>query len=268
MSVSGTSTECACTAPSEDSSPPLTPACQCPRDDHDIVVHDEMCLLYKNETMIYQEPGECDCCLCPLDKCRCMKAGRRDGVASATWAPCQPCWNRHTRSCRSSRPRSSTSSRRKNAIAEEEILNLRDELRLSKLGYEKDLETIYRDDHDTNAQRSLIEEYEATLAQNTADRTAMERRAREANERYKQAKQKLEQDTNAEREATEELEALTSLCRQLEAWREETESELTVSQRMSDKMRAEKKAMADEKRELDMVIYGNNNWQMHKRRWQ
>lgn len=45
--------------------------------------------------------------------------------------------------------------------------------------------------------QSLIEEYEATLAQNTADRTAMERRAREANERYKQAKLKLEDDTNA-----------------------------------------------------------------------
>lgn len=53
-----------------------------------------------------------------------------------------------------------------------------------------------------------------------------------------------------EREATEELEALTTLCRQLEQWREETESELTVSQRMSDKMRAEKRTLADEKREL------------------
>lgn len=53
-----------------------------------------------------------------------------------------------------------------------------------------------------------------------------------------------------EREATEELEALTTLCRQLESWREETESDLTVSQRMSDKMRAEKRALADEKRQL------------------
>lgn len=46
------------------------------------------------------------------------------------------------------------------------------------------------------------------------------------------------------------MEALTTLCRQLEQWREETESELTVSQRMSDKMRAEKRTLADEKREL------------------
>lgn len=53
-----------------------------------------------------------------------------------------------------------------------------------------------------------------------------------------------------EREAIEELEALTALCKQLEAWRDETESDLTVSQRMSDKMRAEKRALADEKRQL------------------
>lgn len=53
-----------------------------------------------------------------------------------------------------------------------------------------------------------------------------------------------------EREATEELEALTTLCRQLEAWRDETESDLTVNQRMSEKMKTEKKALADEKRQL------------------
>ncbi|KAI8420010.1 hypothetical protein MSG28_008608 [Choristoneura fumiferana] len=159
MSVSGTSTECACTAPSEDSSPPLTPACQCPRDDHDIVVHDEMCLLYKNETMIYQEPGECDCCLCPLDKCRCMKAGReafdewrgkRDmGALPAVLESTHPLMQKFQATLKHF-------LEKENAIAEEEILNLRDELRLSKLGYEKDLETIYRDDHDTNAQRDMV----------------------------------------------------------------------------------------------------------------
>lgn len=60
---------------------------------------------------------------------------------------------------------------------------------------------------------------------------------------------------NTERELTEEFEALTTLCRQLETWREETESDLTVSQRMSDKMRAEKKALADEKRQLVSNYY-------------
>ena len=48
----------------------------------------------------------------------------------------------------------------------------------------------------------------------------------------------------------EEMEALAALVRQLEAWRDETETDLTVSQRVSDKMRAEKQALADEKRQL------------------
>jgi hypothetical protein len=33
------------------------------------------------------------------------------------------------------------------------LIEQREELRLSKLAYDKDLEAIYRSDHDTNAQR-------------------------------------------------------------------------------------------------------------------
>lgn len=40
----------------------------------------------------------------------------------------------------------------------------------------------------------LIGEYEATLGQKTKDREAAEQRAREANDKYKRAKEKLEQD--------------------------------------------------------------------------
>lgn len=64
----------------------------------------------------------------------------------------------------------------------------------------------------------------------------------------------LNRDIFLERETIEELEALTTLCNQLEKWREETESDLTVSQRMSDKMRAEKKTLADEKRQLVLTL--------------
>lgn len=59
--------------------------------------------------------------------------------------------------------------------------------------------------------------------------------------------------SSIEREATQELEALDRLCRQLEDWRNETESELTVSLRVSDKMRKEKKAVAEEKRQIVSV---------------
>lgn len=40
----------------------------------------------------------------------------------------------------------------------------------------------------------LIEEYEATLAQRTFEREAAEKRARESNEKYKAAKEKLNED--------------------------------------------------------------------------
>lgn len=43
---------CACAedTPSETES---LPQCVCPRDDHDIVIHEETCLLFKNEKMVY-----------------------------------------------------------------------------------------------------------------------------------------------------------------------------------------------------------------------
>ncbi|XP_045525961.1 coiled-coil domain-containing protein 40 isoform X1 [Pieris brassicae] len=273
---------CPCTESPKESRPSL-PECVCPRDEHDLVTHHENCIYYRNEKLIFPqeheacecyepppEDGICACCRCPPDQCRCAKAGRevfdewrskRDiGAMPAVLEASHPLMQRFQQTLKQF-------LEKENAIAQDEILNLREELRLSKVAYEKDLEAIYRSDHDTNAQRVLIEEYESTLAQSAADRQAAEQKAREANDQYRKAKEKLDQHIVTEREATEELEALTSLCKQLESWREETESDLTVSQRMSDKMRAEKQALADEKRQLDMIIYGLSNevWKLESK---
>ncbi|XP_038212034.1 coiled-coil domain-containing protein 40 [Zerene cesonia] len=273
--------KCPCTESPTESQASL-PLCFCPKDEHDLVKHNEQCVYYRNETLIFPqiegcqcetppaEDGECRCCRCPVDECKCNKAGREVfdawrnkrpmGAMPAVLESSHPLMQRFQQTLKQF-------LEKENAIAEEEILNLRDELRLSKQGYERDLEAIYRSDHDTNAQRILIGEYETTLAKSTSERQAAEQRARDANEQYQRAKEKLDQMIMTEREATEELEALTSLCRQLEAWREETESDLTVSQRMSDKMRAEKRALADEKRQLDMIIYGLSNevWKLESK---
>nr|CBH09299.1 putative cohesin subunit [Heliconius melpomene] len=271
---------CSCTGDTQPKPELLTPNCVCPRDDHDIVVHEETCLLFKNEEMVYHRDDACGCdvesydtcpcCSCPLDQCKCDAVGkeafdewrnkRQLGAMPAVLESTHPLMKRFQETL-------ARFLEKENAIAEEEIIRLRDELKLSKQAYEKDLETIYRNDHDTNAQRVLIEEYEATLSKKTADRQATEARARECNEKYKRSKEKLEESVVTEREATEELEALTTLCRQLEAWRDETESDLTVSQRMSDKMRIEKKALADEKRQLDMIIYSLSNevWKLESK---
>ncbi|XP_063618256.1 coiled-coil domain-containing protein 40 [Cydia splendana] len=275
--------DCGCTEDKQSTPPLLSPHCECPRDDLDIVIHDEHCLMYKHDTLIYPhepevcecvtpqfEDGLCKCCSCPPEQCHCRKAGReavdewrrnRDvGAMPAVLESTHPLMQKFQASLKQF-------LEKENAIAAEEILELKDKLRLSKLAYDQDLENIYRSDHDTNAQRTLIEEYEATITKNRELRIAAEKRAQGSAENYKRAKEKLEQNMIAEREAMEEMEALTSLCRQLEAWRGETESELTVKQRMSDKMRAEKKTMADEKRQLDMVIYGLSNevWKLESK---
>ncbi|XP_037872586.1 CAP-Gly domain-containing linker protein 1 [Bombyx mori] len=280
---SGTSIDCGCTEDSRSTESPLPLTCDCPRDEHDLVVHEENCLFHRNERIIFPheveececvtppfEDGICKCCRCPVDQCHCNKAGREAfdqwrskrelGAMPAVLESTHPLMQRFQDTLKQF-------LEKENALAEEEILNLREELRLSKLAYDKDLEVIYRSDHDTNAQRALIEEYESSLSERTAEREAAERRARESNEKYKRAKEKLEQDLITEREATEELEALTSLCRQLEEWRDETESDLTVSQRMSDKMKAEKRQLAQEKRELDMFIFGLSNevWKLESK---
>ncbi|XP_050346448.1 coiled-coil domain-containing protein 40 [Nymphalis io] len=273
---------CPCVEDSEPIIELLIPDCTCPRDDHDIVIHNETCLLYKNEEMIYPKPDSCvcvspsedqaicKCCSCPHDQCKCGVIGkdafnewrskREIGAMPAVLESTHPLMKRFQDTLK-------RFLEKENTIAEAEITRLRDELKISKQSYEKDLEEIYRSDHDTNAQRILIEEYESTLAERTSERQAAEERARESNEKYKRAKEKLEENIQAEREATEELEALTTLCRQLETWREETESELAVSQRVSDKMRVERKTLADEKRQLDMIIYSLSNevWKLESK---
>lgn len=49
----GSYQQCLCTEDSSSTSPPLTPSCVCPRDEHEIVVHEETCLLFKNEKIIF-----------------------------------------------------------------------------------------------------------------------------------------------------------------------------------------------------------------------
>ncbi|XP_026725208.1 coiled-coil domain-containing protein 40 [Trichoplusia ni] len=273
---------CICTDSSTSEESLLSPHCECPRDELGIVIHEPVCLLYKSEKIIYPhdpvceckappfEDGDCHCCNCPRNQCRCNKSGkeafdawrnkREIGAMPAVLESTHPLMQRFQDTLKQF-------LLKENALAEEEILNLREELRLSKLGYDKDLETIYKNDHDTNGQRVLIEEYEATLAQRTYEREAAEKRARESNEKYKAAKEKLNEDIIRERETTEEMEALTALCNQLKAWRDETDSELTVSHRMSDKMRAEKKALAAEKRSLDIFLFNLNNevWKLESK---
>ncbi|CAH0701377.1 unnamed protein product [Spodoptera exigua] len=228
MSAKSGSTPCVCTEDSTTEESLVSLNCECPRDERDIVIHEETCLMFRNEKITYHKE------YARVLKDALIVIGRMVtsplGLGKA-------------------------------------IVQLREELKLHKQEYDKDLEAIYRSDHDTNAQRILIEEYEATLAQRTLEREAAEKRAREAQETHKKVKAKLDEDLIRERETAEEMEALNALCRQLEAWREETDSDLTVSQRMSDKMKAEKQALAAEKRQLDMFLFGLNNevWKLESK---
>ncbi|KAJ2946106.1 hypothetical protein O0L34_g5028 [Tuta absoluta] len=264
---------CACTAGTLPPSPALTADCQCPRDELNIAIHDETCLLYKNERIIHPHtPEECECydeytevckcCQCVPGQCRCRKAGReafdewrrnRDiGTTPHVLESTHPLMQKFQQSLR-------RFLEKENELAEQEIIALQDELKASKEKYDKDLEGIYRSDHDTNGQRMLIQEYEEALAKERKTREEAEQRSRINAEKYKECKEKLDADMMCNKDSTIELQALTQLVQQLETWREETESDLTVSQRMTEKMKQDKRAMAEEKRQLDMLIYGLNN---------
>ncbi|CAG9093500.1 unnamed protein product [Plutella xylostella] len=290
MSASSSQADLPCPCEADTSSEStLSAVCVCPREEHGIRIHEPKCLLYKNETFVFPPypescecPGqppeagdspECVCCECHQTRimCTCNKAGREAfdkwrnsraiaGALPAVLEPQHPLMQRFQDTLR-------RFLQRENDIAEEQILKLRDELKNSKEAYNKDLEEMYRHDHDTNAQRVLIEEYEGNLAKLAADRAAAESKVKDNTEAYKKSKEKLEQDIMSEREATQELDALTNLCRQLEQWRQETEAALAVSHNMSDKMKKEKRALADEKRQLDIIIFGLNSeiWKLESK---
>ncbi|CAH1645684.1 unnamed protein product [Spodoptera littoralis] len=282
MSAKSDSMPCVCTEESTTEESLVSLHCECPRDEHDIVIHEETCLLFRSEKItFYREPtcecdpatagaGDCPCCGCPIDQCRCNMVSREayDEWRSNRGIDAMPAVLEATHPLMQKFQETLKQFLiKENALAEEQILNLREELKQQKQEYDKDLEAIYKSDHDTNSQRILIEEYEASLAQRTLEREAAEKRAREAQEAHKKVKAKLDEDIIRERETTEEMEALNALCQQLESWRNETDSDLTVSQRMSDKMRAEKRAIAAEKRRLDMFLFGLSNevWKLESK---
>lgn len=53
-----------------------------------------------------------------------------------------------------------------------------------------------------------------------------------------------------DKESLQEIEALTMLCNQLEEWRKETDDNLSVTNRVSEKIKREKADIASQKRQL------------------
>ncbi|GBP75197.1 Coiled-coil domain-containing protein 40 [Eumeta japonica] len=251
--------------------------CECGGGDFEVCQHKETCYFYKIKRAVYEEKSlpkclckttyrhEGDVCKCDPEVCSCEHlVGWRDMAKPTSLPPVLDASHPLMKKFQDTLRRF---LERENEIARDEIFNLKEELRLNKETYSKNLETMYQNDHDTNQQRVMIAEYEKTLAKTTEEKMAMDQRVQELTAQYNKARYKLDQDITNEREANEELEALTQLCQQLEAWREDTAAEMSVTHRMSDKMRVERKMLAEEKRQLDMIVYALNNevWRLESK---
>ncbi|XP_077283288.1 coiled-coil domain-containing protein 40-like [Arctopsyche grandis] len=137
-----------------------------------------------------------------------------------------------------------------------EILELTENLKKNRENYEKQMcHEVYNLEQDVSQQRKLITEQEGKF--NNIEKVRYEKDAiiKTNREIYKEQYNTLNDDKKKDSQLLGELEALTLLCRQYELWEKDTNSELAVNQRISEKIKSDKLQLIEEKKKMDLTVY-------------
>ncbi|XP_069697468.1 coiled-coil domain-containing protein 40 isoform X4 [Periplaneta americana] len=134
---------------------------------------------------------------------------------------------------------------------DEEVLALTAGIKNKTLESEELGVSLYNMQQNVMKQQDLIAKYHETLATLTKLREEMEFQVEASRAVYKSEQQKLNFAQNKEEELHAELESLICLERQFSDWEKEMESELAVSERISEKTKVDKKKLTEEMHKKD-----------------
>ncbi|XP_069697466.1 coiled-coil domain-containing protein 40 isoform X2 [Periplaneta americana] len=137
---------------------------------------------------------------------------------------------------------------------DEEVLALTAGIKNKTLESEELGVSLYNMQQNVMKQQDLIAKYHETLATLTKLREEMEFQVEASRAVYKSEQQKLNFAQNKEEELHAELESLICLERQFSDWEKEMESELAVSERISEKTKVDKKKLTEEMHKKDIFI--------------
>ncbi|XP_022900304.2 coiled-coil domain-containing protein 40 [Onthophagus taurus] len=104
-------------------------------------------------------------------------------------------------------------------------------------------------------QQKDIDEFVSDLENITEAREEMENELQESTKLFNEEKQREFEAEKTEIELRKEVESVHLLMNQMQEWETDIESELKTNQRIFDKTRKDKLKFAEEKRELDVLVY-------------
>nr|CAD7570180.1 unnamed protein product [Timema californicum] len=136
----------------------------------------------------------------------------------------------------------------------EEVLELEAALKGKQVEREDLGVELYNLQQEVTKQQCLLDNYHDTLDSMIKTRQETETRVHAARMRHKAEAEKLNKAERKEEELRSELESLMLLEKQFSDWEKDMESDLTVSQRISEKTKVDKKQLADDKRRQDIFL--------------
>nr|CAD7396560.1 unnamed protein product [Timema cristinae] len=136
----------------------------------------------------------------------------------------------------------------------EEVLELEAALKGKQTEREDLGVELYNVQQEVTKQQRLLDNYHDTLDSMIKTRQETETRVHTARMRHRAEAEKLNKAERKEEELRSELESLMLLEKQFSDWEKDMESDLTVSQRISEKTKVDKKQLADDKRRQDIFL--------------
>ncbi|KAK6624358.1 hypothetical protein RUM44_011217 [Polyplax serrata] len=113
---------------------------------------------------------------------------------------------------------------------------------------------LYAVQEEVYRQQKVLEDCETTIESLMKERESLDESVKTKKSNWKEEVNQLNCAKKKEMDLMAELQRLSSLEKQMEKWEKEIESELTVTQRISEKTMYDKNKLIEEKRKMDMYL--------------
>ncbi|XP_049802004.1 coiled-coil domain-containing protein 40 [Schistocerca nitens] len=143
---------------------------------------------------------------------------------------------------------------RQNERLSEEVLELDGDIRKKNKEHIDLEETLRTMQQEVTKQKDQLLNYHESLSQTKKMRDDMEQKVQNSKSHHLVDSDKLRKQQKKEEELSADLRKILLVKKQFVDWEAEMESELAVSQRISEKMKLDKKQLAEEKKKQDLFL--------------
>ncbi|EEB12818.1 conserved hypothetical protein [Pediculus humanus corporis] len=137
---------------------------------------------------------------------------------------------------------------------DEQIFEMNLEIKRKEKEKEETGVELYTFQQEIFRQQKILDEFDAVMDNLIKERETLDKSVKSKKITWKEEVDRLNCAKKKEMVLAQEFKKLSTIEKQMEEWEKEMESELTISQRISEKTAADKIKLVDEKRKMDMYL--------------